>query len=862
MSPNLFEHQYIQFRATLTTRNKTITPAVSKVRIKFVRSGDSPVSFALSGGGLINKDYRMDDKGDRIGPVNGWYINPPSMTMSVDKEALTYYNWKPLPPPESIIQEGQAFLYAPFAVPWVSPITQSQPTRPIKAEGKSTIYQYSVDYYGNYEPEYTMEVFLDTVPPIPPAFSVTTSGYVVNSQKASIKIDLSGDSSFGEDDAGGYDVFDIDSSKDNSVFGFSGTNETFFIDTNAVGITDATLEVGTGVNNGLVRFKGTSTPGTDRVSMSKKLDPLINTNYYKNMFIRLRGDISDLAVPSSKPIGDYRVLIRTDSGRVYRTVPFRNAVQLKPINTTEEVVMMKLPVNERIDMISIEMQDTTSDVSLDKKNMAVWIDWVAFTTAALNTPSPTLDLSGANKTFTLSNISDNTTHEIILVRYDARGNYGINSKTIVTPDRTEPPSPVVNLYMSDGGANSGDSIEVVCHWKGVKDGHSKSYRYNVDVSITDGAADEEWRRLNIVPYEFGNKCSVTESVTINSVEAYDFVAGIWTQTETNYYKTPASVLGAKYTPDFYDLKYKYIFYPETSADAAQWVDKWRYVTRGSYLGEYFKSRGFTQINTYADLALIMNTAVGDGTCVDTLVLLPYGTVPFNIIDNAVPANTTLRKFLNLGGTVTWLGDFPLEWSYNNLSDYKINSGSLFQNILSVTPQRVLSGPTYEYLSIISPKENGVLLSFAPRIGLSLQPEITDNGVNMVDIRAAYTADAKRAYSWLATYDDKYPTKGFIRYLTKVIADGFDKEALKNIYNISTFANIRAKNGGDDSAQDYYATIARGPCGYHYKFRVTAIDAEGNIATTGGVSLAVKARDTKAPVVDFGTGLPSDYSVTI
>ncbi|HPG59378.1 MAG TPA: hypothetical protein PKW98_16275, partial [Candidatus Wallbacteria bacterium] len=549
MSPNLFEHQYIQFRATLTTRNKTITPAVSKVRIKFVRSGDSPVSFALSGGGLINKDYRMDDKGDRIGPVNGWYINPPSMTMSVDKEALTHYNWKPLPPPESIIQEGQAFLYAPFAVPWVSPITQSQPTRPIKAEGKSTIYQYSVDYYGNYEPEYTMEVFLDTVPPIPPAFSVTTSGYVVNSQKASIKIDLSGDSSFGEDDAGGYDVFDIDSSKDNSVFGFSGTNETFFIDTNAVGITDATLEVGTGVNNGLVRFKGTSTPGTDRVSMSKKLDPLINTNYYKNMFIRLRGDISDLAVPSSKPIGDYRVLIRTDSGRVYRTVPFRNAVQLKPINTTEEVVMMKLPVNERIDMISIEMQDTTSDVSLDKKNMAVWIDWVAFTTAALNTPSPTLDLSGANKTFTLSNISDNTTHEIILVRYDARGNYGINSKTIVTPDRTEPPSPVVNLYMSDGGANSGDSIEVVCHWKGVKDGHSKSYRYNVDVSITDGAADEEWRRLNIVPYEFGNKCSVTESVTINSVEAYDFVAGIWTQTETNYYKTPASVLGAKYTPD-------------------------------------------------------------------------------------------------------------------------------------------------------------------------------------------------------------------------------------------------------------------------------------------------------------------------
>ncbi|EKD68493.1 MAG: hypothetical protein ACD_47C00592G0001, partial [uncultured bacterium] len=66
----------------------------------------------------------------------------------------------------------------------------------------------------------------------------------------------------------------------------------------------------------------------------------------------------------------------------------------------------------------------------------------------------------------------------------------------------------------------------------------------------------------------------------------------------------------------------------------------------------------------------------------------------------------------------------------------------------------------------------------------------------------------------------------------------------------------------DDAQNYFATVARGPCGFFYKFRVTAVDAQGNISSTGGVSKVVKARDTMAPVVDFGYGFASDYSVVI
>ncbi|EKD68730.1 MAG: lipoprotein, partial [uncultured bacterium] len=42
MSPNLFENQYIQYKATIVTRNKTITPNMYKVILNFIRSGDSP----------------------------------------------------------------------------------------------------------------------------------------------------------------------------------------------------------------------------------------------------------------------------------------------------------------------------------------------------------------------------------------------------------------------------------------------------------------------------------------------------------------------------------------------------------------------------------------------------------------------------------------------------------------------------------------------------------------------------------------------------------------------------------------------------------------------------------------------------
>ncbi|HNY12795.1 MAG TPA: hypothetical protein PKK26_14490, partial [Candidatus Wallbacteria bacterium] len=430
MSPNLFENQYVQYRAVLTTKNKTVTPNLYKVTLNFTRSGDSPSNFAAVGGGLKFGDASIS-RTDYKGPINGWYITPPRLTMSADKEAITYYRWGDhLPLSDVIVESGAQYAYVPFVMPQIDSTTQSTPTRPKTAEGKQTLFEYSMDYYNNAEAEKTKEIWVDTIPPTIPLFSVNTKGYIINSKKASITIDLSGDTSFGLDDSGGYDVFDIDSSKDSSVFGFNGTNEAFFLDTNSVAVAGGTIEIGTGAKAGMTRLRiPSTTSGVDRITMVKRLDPPLTTAYYKKMFVRIKGDLSNLADPLSASIADYRVLVRSESGKWYRTIPFRNLVQMKPINKTEEVLMMNLPSNEMLDMVSIEMQDTTDSVGLVGSNLGVWLDWIAFTTSALNSPSPTRDLTGANKTFSLSNISDNTTHEIILVRYDMVGNYGINSKT-------------------------------------------------------------------------------------------------------------------------------------------------------------------------------------------------------------------------------------------------------------------------------------------------------------------------------------------------------------------------------------------------------------------------------------------------
>ncbi|MEZ7891628.1 MAG: NHL repeat-containing protein [Candidatus Wallbacteria bacterium] len=838
ISPNLFENQYIQYKAVMLTRNKTITPNLSKVSVGFKRGGDSPDTFADVGGGLRKKN------------IEGWYLTPPRLTLSADKEANTFRDWAKLPPAETIVQSSSALVYVPFIIPPVdidntvqsTGVTVAVPggTRPTPPEeGYKSLYYYSIDFFGNAEPEKTVEIYLDTIPPKIPLFNVTAKGYVINSKKASLTIDLSGDSNFGIDDAGGYDIFDIDSSEEKTVFTFDGTNECFFVDTLSVGITGGTIEVGTGANSGMIKFRTptmtSTTNGIDRMSISKILDKKLNTNYYKKMFVKIKGEGKD-ATGTSPSITDYRFLARSSkTGKTYRLNPFRDMIQLKPINVdTFEVCMLSLPANDELDMITVEIQDTQGSISDPGKNMGVSIDWIAFTKAPLNTPSPLRELTGSNKTFTLSNISDNTTHEVILARYDKHGNYAINSKTIVTPDRTEPPAPSVTMQLSDGGVNSGDSIEVVCLWNGVKDGNSKMYRYNVDVSITDSPNSETWYRLNTIPYSFSGS-ALNEIVKIKIKDAGGNII------DNKYYSS-----------DYYDIKEKYIFYIDSGTDASKWADKWRYVNKGTYLGDYFYKHGFTKVSTYADLYNKMNSIAGTaGKSKDTLFILPYGVTPKNIFDtSAGTENAVAKKYLNAGGTIVWIGDYHLNYIYDNVGSVTAVSPAnyLTDNLLNVKAQRILSGPQ--------------LAGYTSRLGITLQPEITDFGVRMTDVRAAYTSDGIRAYSWLANYNTLYPNKGFMRYLTKVIVDGMDSDALKDIYNVSTFGNILAKNSGDDSTYAYNANIARGPCGYYYKFRVTAIDAEGNISSSGGVSNIIKAKDTKRPTVDFGHGVDPDYSVQI
>ncbi|HNY12609.1 MAG TPA: hypothetical protein PKK26_13550, partial [Candidatus Wallbacteria bacterium] len=390
-----------------------------------------------------------------------------------------------------------------------------------------------------------------------------------------------------------------------------------------------------------------------------------------------------------------------------------------------------------------------------------------------------------------------------------------------------PPSPsTVEIYLSDGGINSGDSIEIVCHWNAATDQHSKMYGYNVDVSISDSPAKENWYRLSSLPYEFTN-CAINESALIKS--------GV---PEAGTYLT-----------DYYGLKEKYIFYPETGTDALKWADKWRYVSKGTYLGEYFKSHGFTSVNTYADIATKMSAITTANTAKDSIFVLPFGVMPWNIFDYTVVgySNTIAKKYLDKGGSILWIGDFPLDWSYDNNTQYKSN-GNIIDNLLGVRAQRVLTGPN--------------LAAYISRLGVTLQPEITDHGVKLTDIRAAYSQDALRGYSWLATMNDLYPTKGFIRYLTKVMVDGTDNEALKDLYNISSFGNVLASYTGLVQKYNYYTTVTRGPSGYYYKFRVTSIDAQGNISPANGFSPVKKAKDTKSPVVEFGYGVASDYQVQI
>ncbi|MDO9543177.1 MAG: beta-galactosidase, partial [Kiritimatiellia bacterium] len=216
----------------------------------------------------------------------------------------------------------------------------------------------------------------------------------------------------------------------------------------------------------------------------------------------------------------------------------------------------------------------------------------------------------------------------------------------------------------------------------------------------------------------------------------------------------ASCLGAETQPG------KVIYYDYTRQDYL--------IKNPEGLIKYFVDRGFIQKNS-AELKEFMEAGLKDKAG-DSVVVMAMGSAPSEIVEKP-DDSCTLRKYLNAGGKVVWLGGMPL-FMVTSPDGFREMDNQEMEKVLDVRPAPAGFGKRAE-------------ITDAGRLWGMQEPDDDAYAAAKDGVDVVFSRVGAKACSWLKRFAPKNPFNGFIRYRSEY--DGAKEAWNADVYRLALFS---------------------------------------------------------------------------
>jgi len=214
-----------------------------------------------------------------------------------------------------------------------------------------------------------------------------------------------------------------------------------------------------------------------------------------------------------------------------------------------------------------------------------------------------------------------------------------------------------------------------------------------------------------------------------------------------------------------------------------------WVVYPQYLVSFLESKGFKTLNSH-ELKRWMELHINKNTAYGTSCVMSMGVVPRSLIE---PRNKkcVLYKYLNAGGRIVWIGDYPL-WVIGSEGGYTETFGDeIAWDILDISGGRLIDYETAVELSLTTPAKSASITDEGKKWGMTL----IDNAHTFF-----YTINVTKVFSdvhplyccsWLKTYNFNYPNSGFIRYRS-TLYDARNSQLNEDVYRLATYQLFKEK----------------------------------------------------------------------
>lgn len=206
---------------------------------------------------------------------------------------------------------------------------------------------------------------------------------------------------------------------------------------------------------------------------------------------------------------------------------------------------------------------------------------------------------------------------------------------------------------------------------------------------------------------------------------------------------------------------------------AQYPTSWVTKEISELISTYLTQRGFKEVNA-DNLAKIMYEMIRANAATNTVLVLAQDIVPTTIAHRPSP-DTIMRRYLDVGGRVVWIGDVPFYYQ-GHFDEKTVNWGVIGE---------------HEILKVYT------------RFTWPLHTDITDDGVrwglklewtgyrpvdplysNLTHVLACSMAGTF-AHAWFKNFNSDHPNSGFLRMWDYTLHDVSDR-MLEELYNVSTY----------------------------------------------------------------------------
>jgi len=269
-----------------------------------------------------------------------------------------------------------------------------------------------------------------------------------------------------------------------------------------------------------------------------------------------------------------------------------------------------------------------------------------------------------------------------------------------------------------------------------------------------------------------------------------------------------------------------------------YVGSWIGDNAGRRIADYLNKKYNFSILNAEDLRKWMLIALQEYFAAESVVVFARDVAPSSVFDDESP-NCVLRRYLDSGGRIMWLGDIPLwkkgqpkrkaeekwelapylsilgiqplvSWCYNmvTITDYGQSHG-LIHAWYGNRPSLIC----VKHQIVRTPKAKNPMPNAATRVkilayskavfvkhllkkegrmarwlrGSTISIPVVGFGLSLKERGSLYEWDKEFANAWKVTFNDKYPNQGFIRIWDKVIHTyDLSDEILDELHSVATW----------------------------------------------------------------------------